>query len=93
MHFQQRHFKLSLFVPYHSFPQLLLFPACDKETESRVTEFVCSGGDGNKDQGPQYMSWPLPQLVVNISPLEIVFLFFRFVFSAEEGVKVRAGSD
>ena len=52
---------------------------------------------GRRQQRPRtsiYMSQPLPQLVVNISPLEIVFsVFFRFVFSAEEGVKVRAGSD
>ena len=44
-------------------------------------------------ENDSYMSWPHPQLVVKISPLEIVFLFFIFVFSAEEGVKVRAGSD
>ena len=83
-HFQQRHFTLSLFLPYH-FKEI-------KETESRVTEFVCSGGDGNKDQEPQYKC---PGHFLNLLltfPLDY-FLFFRFVFSAEEGVKVRAGSD
>jgi len=72
MHFEQRHFTLSLFLPYH-FKEI-------KETESRVTECVCLGGNGNKDQGPQYILATSSTYCKNF-PLIVFSVFQICVFS------------